>query len=243
MSFTLAQDRINCRSRQKVKAKWLLSLALTPLTDRPIRSERKDVVDQVTNPRASSLRPPMSKNLVQVLSALLIHSGAHLFCGGMHAANIREHAQLSWASPIRPTRWVSYHGGHWKVLMHACIMESCRNFHRVLSLRGNFGVGQQRMGRARLHTWRYLGLVYRECIPNTQHLSQILTASRHGHICQDIMSIFWVLSMTTIQTVHGIKSGYSVLGLYSTCLNPMTVGQWMLQMLCPKTWLEMPAVP
>lgn len=85
------------------------------------------------------------------------------------------------------------------------------------------------MGRARLHTWSYLGLVYRECIPNTQHLSQILTASRHGHICQDIMSIFWVLSMTTIQTVHGIKSGYSALELYSTCLNPMTVGQWMLQ--------------
>lgn len=59
MSSTLAQDRINCRSRQKVKAKWLLSLALTPLTDRPIRSERKDVVDQVTDPRASSLQPPV----------------------------------------------------------------------------------------------------------------------------------------------------------------------------------------
>lgn len=173
MTSTLAQDRINCRSREKGEGQVAPSLAGIHLTDGPIRSERKDVVNQVTNPRASSLQPPMSKNLVQVLSALLIHSGAPLFCGGVHGANIREHAQLTWASPICPTRWVSWRtleGPH--ACMHACIMESCRNVHRVLSLRGNFRFGQQSMGRAQLHIWSYLGLVYREYIPNTQHVTQ-----------------------------------------------------------------------
>lgn len=56
MSSTLAQDMINCKSRQKVKAKWLMSLALTPLTDRPISSERKAVVDKLLIP----VHPPWS---------------------------------------------------------------------------------------------------------------------------------------------------------------------------------------
>lgn len=76
-----------------------------------------------------------------------------------------------------------------------------------------------------------------KCSQSSQHLSQILTASRHGHICQDIISIFWVLLMTTIQTVNGIKSGYSALGLYSTCLNPTTVGSG-----CSKCCVQRPGL-
>lgn len=89
------------------------------LTDRPIRSERKDVVDQVTDPRTSSLRPPIWVRILSKCSWYFLNTGcAHLFCGGVHGANIRGHAQLSWASSIRPTRWVS-----WRTLEdpHACI--------------------------------------------------------------------------------------------------------------------------
>lgn len=132
-----------------MKAKRLLSLALFPLTDRPNSSERKAMVDQVTDPSVSS-----RKNLVQMLSTLLSHRLRSLVLW-MHMCSKHQRACATLISQSHPSNqqmgimYATCYNVPRSALevRHACIMETCRNFDGVICLCGNFRVEQQRMGR------------------------------------------------------------------------------------------------
>lgn len=113
-------------------------MTVIPLTDGPIRSERKDVVDQVTDPRASPLQPP-TEPCPSTLGTS--YTQAVLTCSVDACMEQTSESMRNYHEPAPSVQPDGYHGKHWKVLMHACTMESCRNFHRVLSLRGNLRVG------------------------------------------------------------------------------------------------------